>query len=126
MEQQVMDVERIEVEIRSLKYEFNDTELQDLARKALEKTRDIDELEDEKKSVMSEYKNKIDRATAELNVKRRKYLDGFEVRQVECRVERDYDREVIRYVRIDTGEELEGRTMTAQERQMRLDDVKTS
>lgn len=113
----------VEIEIRSAKHEFSVDELNDLGRKALEKTRDIDELEDDKKAVVSEFKNKIDRATSELNIKRRKYLDGFEIRQVECKVERDYENSIIRYIRVDTGEELEAREMSTQEKQMRLDDV---
>ena len=78
---------------------------------------DLGELEDKKKSAASTFKDGIDRKTAEVREYSRKVKDREEIRKVRCTWHADYEARKAFLTRDDTGEEISGRPLTAQEMQ---------
>ena len=112
-----------ETEIRSVRHDFSEKEKRDLATTVVEKNLEVEDLEVQKKAATSSFKDRIDSALLDARTAGRKYRDGFELRDVEVEVFRDYENGIIFYIRIDTGESVESREMTPQEKQMRLEDA---
>lgn len=89
---------------------------QELARQE-EKYQRIDT---EKKSVAKRFTGELEEAGMEIARLAGIITAGKEPRQIECEIVADPVRLVIAYVRTDTGEEVESRPMTAEERQRGL------
>ncbi len=83
-------------------------------------TTQLSELEDEKKSVMSTFKDKIDRCIVDSRSLARKVSERREMRIVKCDWHYDYQVGKATLARVDTGEVLEERPLTAEERQPAL------
>ena len=97
--------------------------MQRIAEHLAIKTQELESLEDERKAVASSYKERIETCQMQMRRAARQYKDGFEMRDLECMVTRDYDTGTVSYVRTDNGECALIRPMTAGERQMRLQDA---
>lgn len=107
-------------ENRNLVCILTDDEL-DLARDEIARvTSEQERLEDEKKSVTSSYKDKIDRCVLDMRTIARKITTKQEVRGVECVWEFDYRKAMATLIRPDTGEVVDKRAMTAEELQYKL------
>lgn len=78
--------EKIKTEKRTLRYDFTAVETHDLSLSLANKTKEKVALEEEKKSVMSQYKAKLDEITAQCNKLSNQVSDGFEYREVDCEV----------------------------------------
>lgn len=74
------------IDRRSLRYDFTMKERQDLSILLANKTKEISMIEDEKKSVNSQYKAKLDELQASCNKLANQVSDGFEIRDVEVEV----------------------------------------
>lgn len=72
------------IERRTLKYEFSAIETHELSLQLASKTKEKVALEEEKKSVASSYKARIDEVTATCNKLSNQVSDGFEMRDIEC------------------------------------------
>lgn len=81
---------------------------------------EISDLENQKKSVVSDFKSKIEKATAEADIEARKIQNGYEYRSVECEVQKIFDEKVVQVVRTDTGEIIKQRAMTPDELQEKM------
>lgn len=103
------------------KYKFSEEELRKIAETLAMKTQELAEIEEEKKAVASAFKERGDRVSAEQRSAARKYKDGYEMRNIECEVRRDYDAGIIRYIRTDTGEIAQETQMSMAERQLTLE-----
>ena len=103
------------------KYKFTEEEKAKMASSLANKQIDMKILEDEKKSVMSGYKDRIDRFEWEVNRLSRNIVDGFEFRDFECRVEKDYDAHLKRYYCVDSGELIDERPLDPSDYQQELD-----
>jgi hypothetical protein len=79
------------------------------------------ELEDEKKSVTSSFKDRLDRCKFERTVLARKVTSGEEVRQVSCTVIKDYDNGIAKLTRDDTFQTVETWKLTASDMQESLE-----
>jgi hypothetical protein len=77
-------------------------------------------LDDERRRVASEFKEKIDDSDAESDRLAEIVREKAEPRPVECRNVRDVQRGVVEVMRIDTAEIVESRVMTELERQTRM------
>jgi len=108
------------------KYTFNNEELRDIAETLAIKIQDKEAIEEQKKSVMSSFKEKIESVTTEINAAARKYKDRYEMKDIECFVERDFVNGEVRYVRTDNGEIAEKKKMTMADRQMHIDEAVTN
>ncbi len=81
---------------------------------------EITDLEDQKKSLVSDFKAKIDGATASASILARKIQNGYEFRNIECEEWWDYECKVLEVMRLDTGEVIKSRPMTTDELQKKL------
>lgn len=73
------------------KYEFSDTEKQGMGSALAAKYKDKSIIQDEKQSAMSQFKDRLDRVELDINNLSRNINDGYELRDFECVVEKDYD-----------------------------------
>lgn len=74
-------------EERYLRYDFNATEIHDLSLNLANKTQERAAIEQEKKSVTSQYKSQLDAVVAEVSSLSNKVTSGYEMRKVECSIE---------------------------------------
>jgi len=81
------------------------------------------DVESEKKSADASFKDRI--ATCELKISKNARLinDGYEMRDVECEVVRDFISGVVFTFRTDTGAIVDEKAMTGAERQMHIEDI---
>jgi hypothetical protein len=78
------------------------------------------ELEEEKKTVTSGFKEKIDRCISDSRCLARKISTRQDMREVECEWQMDYANRLAKLFRTDTWEEVERRKLTADELQEEL------
>ena len=77
---------------------------------------EIDELEEKRKKVVAEFKTKVDRSKARTKILARVIRSREELRPVECHRIADLERLILVVVREDTGEIVEERELTDDER----------
>lgn len=107
------------------KYDFTDEEKKEIAEELAIKTQQLDALEDEKKAVMSSYKEQIERLQSDVKGAATRYKDGYEMRDIECEVIRDFEDGTISFYRTDNGARVRVDKMTVAERQMKLTEAAT-
>jgi len=115
--------EKVEYEKKWCKYEFNSDELKDIAENLAIKTQQLQEVEAEKKAVTSAYNERIQRVQGEIIKSASLYKDRYEMRDIECTVERDFESGEIRYVRTDNYQVASRDKMTMAERQKRIEEL---
>lgn len=104
-----------QTEERTLRHNFSDQEIHDLAIKLATKNREATNVEEEKKAVTSEFKFKTDMLKAEINLLSTKIGNGYEMRDVECEVQYHVPEAGTKLLtRMDTGETWSER-MTSEE-----------
>lgn len=113
-------MEKLRKEIVKGKYHFSNEEKQELANRLANKQMDILLLKDEKKSVMSGYKDQLDRLSWETNQLSRGIVDGYEYRDFECTIEKDFDAHLKRYVDVHTGNLIDSRPLDPSDYQQEL------
>ena len=65
---------------------------------------EIGELESEKKALASDFNSKIKIAKQQLNMLSRKRRDGYEMRRLRCRIEKNWDLKQKEYYSVESGE----------------------
>ncbi len=103
-----------------LKYVFSLEEKRELADKLALAVMNKDEAEASLKSAQTQIKSKIALHEAELVSFAEKLRSGFEMRNIECEVIKDFEHGIIMITRKDTGEIVTERKMTIEERQKKL------
>lgn len=73
-------------EQRSLRYDFTAKEIHELSLQLAKKNKEVQQLEDEKKTVTSQLQARINSAKADVNVLSNQVSDGWEYRDIECEV----------------------------------------
>jgi hypothetical protein len=111
-----MENQRIKVK-EHLKCVLTEQEIKDAGAQLARSYSEITDLEEHKKGVVSDFKAKIDGATAQASILARKIQNGYEFRDIECEEVWDYDDKVVEVVRTDTGETIRSRVMKAEELQ---------
>lgn len=106
-----------------LKYTFTDTEKRELAQEMANKTLLVSDLEEEKKSVAAGFTDRIKAAQLAANRAALKLKDGYEMRDIDCEVIKNAEQGLAWTVRLDTGELVQTRELTASERQMHIDEA---
>lgn len=105
----------------SLRCAFTHDELVEQAKRLAEANRQKQRLEDDKKNVVAEYTSRIATQTLEVAVLSEKVTNGYEHRDVECRVVYDEPKAGMKTIyRNDTGEKVDERQMNDEERQLKL------
>jgi|WetSurMetagenome_2_1015567.scaffolds.fasta_scaffold235201_2 hypothetical protein len=112
-----MTSEKVEYKSVWCKYVYKPDELRDIAETLAIKTQDKNAMEGEKKSVISSYKERIESIDVEIISAARKYKDRYEMKDIECFVERDFEQGIVKYIRTDNGEIAQTQKMTMAERQ---------
>lgn len=107
--------------ITSGKYFFSEDEKKEISKTLANKHVDMSIIEDEKKSVMSKYKDRIDRFKLDINILSRNIIDGHEYRDFECYIEKDYDAHIKRYIDIHTEETIDERPLDPSDYQQEMD-----
>lgn len=79
-----------------------------------------DQLQLKIEETKSEFKTKIQGLDFQIGELKRIVLDGSERREVECFYHKDFENNSVLTVRSDTGEEVDSRRMTPEERQEML------
>jgi uncharacterized protein YktB (UPF0637 family) len=86
------------------KYVFTQDELNQLGHELARSNRERTGAEDEKKSVMSDFKARIDGLDARINRLSNNISNGFEYKDMECTLELDLEAKKRIFRRIDTNE----------------------
>lgn len=118
-----MMTEKVEYQNEYCKYEFSSEERGNIAETLAIKTQELEEVEAEKKSVVANFKEKLETVQMEIKSAARKYKDGYEMRNIECIVERDFEVGIVKYIRTDTGEVARTTKMTMAQRQRRIEEL---
>lgn len=103
-------------------YKFSNEELLKIGKELSLKNHDLKSLEDEKKSVTSEYKHKMDACSAEINILSSHISNGFYMKHYQCEVKRDFKTGYKYFIDVETGEEIAKEKLTAQDHQLRIND----
>lgn len=81
----------------SVRYDFTPAELAEIANRLTGRLCDLAQIEDEKKSVMASFTDRIKAAKLEVSKLSRNHRDGFEHRDHECFVIYDYRKKEVRF-----------------------------
>lgn len=101
-----------------LKCLLDDLELRDTGISLARHNSKVASLEAEKKAFNDQIKAQITAAEAEILRLSGILQNGYEYRQVEITIDRDYDEKIIRIIRQDTGEIVREEKMTADDLQV--------
>jgi hypothetical protein len=104
-----------------LKYHFNREELAEIADAMAKSAGEMDAAEAKKKSVTAQVKAEFEAASADHQKNARLYRDKFDYRNIDCEMLLDHFTGRVTVFRLDTGELVKSRAMTAEERQQELE-----
>ncbi len=104
-----------------LKCPLTEAELRAQAEKMAQNLSQIAQYEADLKSIKKQIESDIARCQADLGSAVEKFRSGFEMRNVDCEVQKDFQTNTVRTYRLDTGEMIRERALTAEERQLMLD-----
>lgn len=82
---------------------------------------DLESLALERKTAMTEFKNRRERIEERVHVLSLKVKEGVEMRSIKCELQLNYSRLRATLIRLDNEEIVEEREMTSDEKQMKLD-----
>lgn len=103
------------------RYVFSEKEKKDIALKLANRQMDKGIVEDEKRSVVSEFKERIDRIVMDINKLSRCLIDGYEYREFECHVDIDWAKNMKFFVAVETGKIVAERALDPSDYQLKLD-----
>lgn len=106
---------------RYLRCDFTEKELKGLADGMAQSVADQEIAKTGLKAVKSEFDSKIKIAQATITLTAGQIRTGFEMRNVECTVKKDFKKGRVIIQRDDTYETIEDRAMTAEEKQQAMD-----
>lgn len=101
-------------------HHFTEDELKGFAQEMAHAQSEAEKLEDEKKQIADSYKRRLDVETKKVSIAASKYRSGKETVHVYCNKVADYETGEIQWTDPDTGEILQRRRMTDEERQIPL------
>ena len=104
----------------SLKCILTDDEIRRYGIAQARANAEIATAEEELQSVKSQYKSRVDAATATRNDMAKRINNGYEFRQVDCQERWNYGSNIITVFRTDTYETVSRRTMSREEMQRKL------
>lgn len=84
-------MEKLETKLKTIRYTFSKEETQANSKELAEECGQKKECEDEKKSVMSQFKAKIDSHDARIAMLSKWITTGYDYRSVECVVKRNFE-----------------------------------
>ena len=102
------------------KYIFTEEEKRTIGLQLANRQVDKSMIEDEKRSVMSKYKDQLDRTQMDINKMSRHIIDGYEFRDFECHVEIDWAANTKSYIAVDGGMVIAVRALDPSDYQLKL------
>jgi hypothetical protein len=105
---------------KEVEHNFTPEELRNLGIALSYAIGDIESLEAEKAEFMKAHKEGLKETRTKVKLLAEKIRTGSEIRMVECRLEKDFLSNSVKTYRLDTGELVEERSMTPEERQLFL------
>lgn len=109
-----------EKETRNLPVELTDEEFIAKSKELSKKNKELETTEEEKKKTAADFSARIKTIEGEIKQLAQIVNTSTEYREVEIYERKDYERSVVNCYRRDTGEYVESRPMTRQERQKEL------
>jgi hypothetical protein len=103
--------------IRQFRFKLSDSEIQAKGKAILQRQRDRQRMIEDHGQVVAEVRRELKAVDDAIARMADEYEGGFEDRPIECREKVDLKRGVVSLVRQDTGEVVETRPMTLEERQ---------
>lgn len=103
-------------EIRQLRCELTETELQKKAERVAELLQDLEDTDAELRSAKSRFKSRLESLEGEKSRALHDFRTRSEVRDVRCELQLDYETRRATWVRTDTGEPLAERPLSDEER----------
>ncbi len=97
---------------RFLKYAFDEEEKKVLANEMALAVLSKDAAEDELVAVRAQISSRVKEAQGKLSSVAEKLRSGYEYRQIDCEIEKDFVAGKVRITRIDTGEIVEERKIS--------------
>lgn len=107
-----------------VKYEFSQEELKELSGNLALTITDRARLEDEKKAAVTGMNADIESKNSTINALAEKVQNEWEMRYLDCYIEKDYKKKTVSFIRVDNGELVKERSMSPDEFQMSLDEQK--
>ena len=101
---------------------FTETEKREIAQEMAQKVSELQQAEDDKKAIMSDYKSRIDGLQANVNSAATKLNNGYEMRSIKCEIVPNWDNKKWEFWRTDTQEFLRDKPMSSDDLQMKLDE----
>lgn len=95
----------------SIRHLFTDEEKGKIAQEMAIKVVDLERAEDTKKAVVADYNAQIAGIKASTNLAATKLTNGWEMRNIKCEVEKDFERWKVRFLDMDTKKVLKERDM---------------
>jgi hypothetical protein len=112
---------------RSLRHQFTNEELLEVARQLAEASGRRNTLEAEKSAITKQYASSIADVERAIDDKAAKVSQGYEFRMIDCTIKFDFPHPGHKtVVRNDTGEHIDTTAMTAEEKQMKLDQIEAA
>ena len=106
---------------RYLRYNFTEWELKEIADELAQAVLDKKGAEAELKNFKTEVTNHIAIAEGKIEANSEYIRSGYKMKNVDCETQYNYDTGMVTVVRVDTGEEIEARSMTEEERQIPME-----
>lgn len=103
------------------KYFFKKVEKEEMAGDLARTQMDKREVEDEKKSVMAGYKDRLDRFDFDINRLSRNVVNGYEMREFECKIVKNFTTHKKRFIDIRTKKLIDERPLDPSDYQKELD-----
>lgn len=113
--------DQVQTVTRMVKHTFTSTERRQLREKVSDLLVQIGLKQDEKKAVAKQFGSEIESLTVDMHDANARARDGFEMRPVECTVVSNFESLEIEYVAVESGEVVQRRPMTPQEKQTSID-----
>ena len=107
---------------RYVRHYLTDEERLEISNKMSEAIIEKTNLEADLKTVHSQFKSRIQETMGQIGTLAQKLNSGWEMREIQCRVIKDYNEGVVRFESIETDEIVDERAMSLDERQMKLGD----
>lgn len=102
------------------KYEFSDAEKSELQSTLLLQLDEHDRLVIRKKAITTDLATRVKTSETDIGDTRTLLKDGYQMRMMDVRVEKDFDAGVKRFVRVDNGQTVDTVPLTPGDRQMDL------
>lgn len=111
----------VRTEIIKGKYLFTATEKAQMSNELAQTQIDKGLVEDEKKSIMAGYKDRLDRFDWDINRLSRNVVNGYEIRDFDCIIEKNFDKHTKRFIDKHTKKVIDERPLDPSDYQEELD-----